>query len=366
MVCGGAGGPRHFRSRRRGSGAAAARARRRRGACAHHRRRCLPECTPAQRRGRRPPRYRGALRRMGPRAAPALTDAPADRASILREIGALVQRTNSGDMVVLSIAGHGAQEPERVKGSQPDGLDDVFLLPGFDTSPTGSQQRILGKEFHHFIKQLELRGAQVVFVADSCHGGGMARSIDPRSEEMSYRQVASYRVPVDLLQPVTTKSEEFMTELDFDRTAFLAAVDRKTKAPEVRIPGVEGLRGALSYAVARAVEGQADTDGDGKITVKELFTHVRQVVYQLSEQRQNIVTLTSPGRDIERDVAFQVTRGIQLVDMSDLSRKPSTLVSERTAEAASAAPKIELPASGRAQRPVRLAALDGQSSHFRG
>jgi len=307
-----------------------------------------------------------ALRRMGTRDVTALIDAQADRASILREIGALVQRTNSGDMVVLSIAGHGAQEPERVKGSQPDGLDDVFLLPGFDTSPTGSQQRILGKEFHHFIKQLELRGAQVVFVADSCHGGGMARSIDPRSEEMSYRQVASYRVPVDLLQPVMTKSEEFMTELDFDRTAFLAAVDRKTKAPEVRIPGVEGLRGALSYAVARAIEGEADTDGDGKITVKELFTHVRQVVYQLSEQRQNIVTLTSPGRDIERDVAFQVTRGIQLVDMSDASRKPSTLVSERTAEAASAAPKIEVPASGRAQRPVRLASLDGQSGHFSG
>ena len=307
-----------------------------------------------------------ALRRMGTRDVTALIDAQADRASILREIGALVQRTNSGDMVLLSIAGHGAQEPERVKGSQPDGLDDVFLLPGFDTSPTGSQQRILGKEFHHFIKQLELRGAQVVFVADSCHGGGMARSIDPRSEEMSFRQVASYRVPVDLLQPVMTKSEEFMTELDFDRTAFLAAVDRKTKAPEVRIPGVEGLRGALSYAVARAIEGQADTDGDGKITVKELFTHVRQVVYQLSEQRQNIVTLTSPGRDIERDVAFQVTRGIQLVDMSDASRKPSTLVSERTAEAASAAPKIEVPASGRAQRPVRLASLDGQSGHFSG
>jgi len=308
-----------------------------------------------------------ALRRMGTRDVTALIDAQADRAAILREIGALVQRTNSGDMVVLSIAGHGAQEPERVKGSQPDGLDDVFLLPGFDTSPTGSQQRILGKEFHHFIKQLELRGAQVVFVADSCHGGGMARSIDPRSEEMSFRQVASYRVPVDLLQPVTTKSEEFMTELDFDRTAFLAAVDRKTKAPEVRIPGIDGLRGALSYAVARAVEGNADSDGDGKITVKELFTHVRQVVYQLSEQRQNIVTLTSPGRDIERDVAFQLTRGIQLVDVTDNSpRRPAAPVSERTAEAAQAAPNTEVPASGRARRPVRLASLDGQSGHFSG
>ena len=187
-----------------------------------------------------------ALRRMGTRDVTALIDAQADRAAILREIGSLVQRTNSGDMVVLSIAGHGAQEPERVRGSQPDGLDDVFLLAGFSTSPTGSQQRILGKEFHHFIKQLELRGAQVVFIADSCHGGGLTRAVDPRGEEMSFRQVATYRVPIDFLQPVTAKSEELMTELDFDRTAFLAAVDRKTKAPEVRVPGIEGLRGALS------------------------------------------------------------------------------------------------------------------------
>ena len=55
----------------------------------------------------------------------------------------------------------------------------------------------------------------------------------------------------------------YLTELDFDRTDFLAAVDRRTKAPEVSIPGVQGLRGALSYSIARAIEGKADADGDG-------------------------------------------------------------------------------------------------------
>ena len=55
-----------------------------------------------------------------------------------------------------------------------------------------------------------------------------------------------------------------MTELDFDQTVFLAAVDRKTKAPEVEIPGIPGLRGALSYAVARAIEGYADTAATAK------------------------------------------------------------------------------------------------------
>src|SRR5215831_736001 len=316
-----------------------------------------------------------ALRRMGTRDITALIDARADRASVLREISQLVERTNSGDMVVLSIAGHGAQEPERVKGSQPDGMEDVFLLPGFDTTPAGSEQRILGKEFHHFIKQLELRGAQVLYIADSCHGGGLARSIDARSEGMSFRQVASYRVPVDMLQPVTTSQEEFMTELDFDRTAFLAAVDRKTKSPEVKIPGIDGLRGALSYAVARAFEGGADANKDGKITLKELFTHVRQVVYELSDQRQNIVTMTSPGRDINTDVVFQMTRGISLLDSAQA--KPSTAPvfaatdpKPALAPASAAPPSASSAASAvqtsRTGRPVKIAALDGKRDYFAG
>src|SRR5215468_3348357 len=62
-----------------------------------------------------------ALRRMGTRDVTALIDAQADRASILGAIGSLVERSGSGDTVILSIAGHGAQEPERVKGSEPDG-----------------------------------------------------------------------------------------------------------------------------------------------------------------------------------------------------------------------------------------------------
>ena len=155
----------------------------------------------------------GALTRMGTKDVTMLIDGEADRAGILRQIDGLITRTRPNDLVVLSIAGHGTQEPERVKGSEPDGMENVFLLPGFEPTPTGSQQRVLGKEFNHFIKQFELRGARVLFVADTCHGGGMARDIDPRAEEMSFRQVPSYRLTDDTLKPVTTTSEAF-----FDRT----------------------------------------------------------------------------------------------------------------------------------------------------
>src|SRR4051794_7964739 len=264
-----------------------------------------------------------SLRRMGVSDLTTLVDERADRDSVLRALEELIRRSARGDLVLLSIAGHGAQEPERVKGSQPDGMDSVFLLPGFATSFEGSKQRIGGTEFNHFIKQFEGRGARVLFIADTCHGGGLTRDADPRAAEMSFRQVPLYRIPNDAHVPVSTPAEAFLSELDFEKTAFLAAVDRKTKAPEVHVPGVEGYRGALSYAFARALEGAADADRDGKVTLRELFTYVRQVVYQLSDQRQSPVTLNSPARNIDREIAFEMTRAVKIVDAVGEGARPA-------------------------------------------
>jgi Caspase domain len=324
------------------------------------------------------------LKDVGVRDVTTLIDEQAERTVFLREIRALVQRTKPNDLIFLSIAGHGTQEPERVKGSEPDGMENVFLLASFEPTPTGSQQRILGSEFNHFIKQFESRGAKVVFIADTCHGGGMARDIDPRAQEMSFRQVPRYTLLVDSLKPVSDPSDP-RSELDLDRTAFLAAVDRHTKAPEVRIPGIDGLRGALSYAFSRAIEGNADANHDGKVTLKELFENVRQVVYQLSDQRQNVVTMTSPSTSPETSIVFGLTRGISLVQApggatppaagspaSPSPIKASPAVASDTGggtQAASApSPGASLPSSPLISRviekPIRLAALDGKLTYF--
>jgi hypothetical protein len=302
-----------------------------------------------------------SLKEMGVHDITVLVDGQASRSAMVREMSALVDRTRRNDLIFLSIAGHGAQEPERIKGSEPDGMENVFLLPDFEPTAVGSMQRILASEFNHFIKQFELRGARVVFVADTCHGGGMAREVDPRAEEMSYRQVPRYTLLVDQLKPISDQSDP-RTELDLDHTAFLAAVDRSTKAPEVRIPGVAGLRGALSYAVARAIEGSADTNRDGIITVNELFANVRQVVYQLSDQRQNIVTITSPNLSLDTDALFDLTRGVTL------TQKP---VGGGTPAATQSAPKAAEPSGAanafsfdRIDTPIRLASLDGRTSYF--
>jgi Caspase domain len=313
----------------------------------------------------------GSLRSMGTPDITTLIDAQASRANILQNISDLVQRTKANDLIILSIAGHGAQEPETIKGSEPDGMQDVFLLPGFEPTAEGSKQRILGSEFNHFIRQFELRGAKILFVADTCHGGGMAREVDPRAAEMSYRQVPSYTLSVDKLSPVTDRGEP-VTDLDLDNTAFLAAVDRYTKAPEVKIPSIDGLRGALSYAVARAFEGGADADHDGKVTLKELFANVRQVVYQLSDQRQNIVTKTSPGRAVDRDVVFELTRGLVLPVPSGPQSDPPAArsipasIPDQVVPIAKTSPSGPVPAQNLPTQnlPIRLAALDGGTNYF--
>jgi hypothetical protein len=160
-----------------------------------------------------------------------------------------------------------------------------------------------------------------------------------------------------------------LTELDFDRTAFLAAVDRRTKSPEVRIPGVPGLRGALSYAVARAIEGGADADHDGRTTLKELFTNVRQVVYQLSEQRQNVVTATPPSLDMNTNVIFE-TRAVTLV-AAPLAAAPQIAAPQAAAPQLTApqpaAPQLAaVPPATETERPIRIASLDSKASQFDG
>ena len=312
------------------------------------------------------------LRRNGVADVTALIDAASDRATVMRSVGELLARSQAGDLVILSIAGHGVQEPEHFKGSQPDGMDNVFILAGFNpNSAAGAQQRILGSEFNHLIKQFEQKGTQVLFVADACHGGGLSREIDPRAAGMSYRQVPSYTLAQDDLKPISTAKDAFQSEEGFERTAVLAAVDRAAKAPEVRIPGEPGLRGALSYAVARALEGAADENGDGKITRDELFRYVRQVTYQLSDQRQHIVASQPAAQDAGSEVLYGRTRAVVLLDPTERSEPrpqsppPSPPPSPPTAAGPAPSPSKPVassprPAAPAQSDPIRLAVLRNQ------
>jgi hypothetical protein len=304
-----------------------------------------------------------ALRHGGITDISGLFDAAADRASVVRSFNDLLTRSHAGDLVILSIAGRGAQEMQRFKDSQADAKEDVFILSGFNpATAAGSQQRILGSEFNHLIKQFALKGAQVLFIADAAYSGGLARNVDPRAAAVSYRQATPYALAQDTLEPISTADDISLNGLA--RATILAASERTTAAPEVRIPGETGLRGALSYAVARALEGAADEDHDGHVTRDELFRYVSQVTYQLSDQRQHVPLLPiTPSSGSE--VLFGRTRGVVLLDPQPRPEVRPPSLAPSTAPGPTPAPLK--PAASTPERPlpaldtVRVAVLGNQT-----
>lgn len=284
-----------------------------------------------------------SLRSVGVEDVSLLKNGDASRDNILKAIENVSQRTGPGDLVVLGIAGHGSSEPERLKGSKPNGRDDVYVLAGFDTRLPGSRERIFGDEFKALISGLEAKGANVLFIADTCHAGGMTRAVDPRGEQIVWRQTPSYKIEEDDLAPISTTADALATSFDFKRLTFLAAVDENSKSPEISIPGIPQKRGALSYAVARAFQGAADRNGDGKVTRRELFEYTRQTVYQFTNQRQNIFTESPPDDDLDRSIVYTYAGAMPLAT-----------------EAAPDAGQTPRPSDGKPTGPINVAVLDGR------
>jgi hypothetical protein len=189
---------------------------------------------------------------------------------------------------------------------------------------------------------------------------------------MSYRQAPPYTLAADDLKPISTARDAFLSEIDFQQTTFVAAVDRNTKAPEIRIPGIAGFRGALSYAVARALDGAADENRDGQTTQGELFSYVQQVAYQLSDQRQLVVTSGPAVPGVNSEVLYSRTRAVVMLDAPERSEArpqasqsavttPTGLAASRPPAAPPPPPKVVRPLDT-----VRLAVLSNQRELLKG
>lgn len=234
----------------------------------------------------------------------ALNSSTATRASVLKALDDVIGRTKAGDLVVISFAGHGATERWGAVRPADVQLGDqytVFLMPDFEPPAANGRppqrgsfnERILGREMNARLTQLDRKGARTVFIADTCHGGGMTRSI-PRevASTMTFRFQEDYPPPEsdeDVVQKEAAKvgGGDFEHLKSLPNVTFLAAVDKSKKAPELPIPPASTtMRGALSYAFARAIEGEADTNRDGKLTRDELFYYLRSNVRQISDRVQ--------------------------------------------------------------------------------
>jgi hypothetical protein len=138
------------------------------------------------------------------------------RANIEREIQKLIDTAKEGDQVVLLLAGHGGQQPERKDPDptylKPDGLDQMFLpcdCGQWNGKKWCVEQAIADYEMRSWCKQITRKKARLWVVLDACCSGWIlkARSVEVKravsSEELGipYAALAQSKAAAEARRP---------------------------------------------------------------------------------------------------------------------------------------------------------------------
>jgi uncharacterized caspase-like protein len=168
------------------------------------------------------------------------------------------------DMVIIFFAGHGATEKD-VMSPDGDGLEK-YLLP-YDADPRDLYATALPmEEISRVFKRI--RSERLVFLADSCYSGASGgRTID----------ITGIRANI---------SDAFLDRIASGKGRVIMTA---SGANEVSAENDELKHGVFTYYLVEGLKGMADADGDGLITVEEVYRYVSDKVPQATGQEQHPV-----------------------------------------------------------------------------
>jgi Caspase domain len=296
-----------------------------------------------------------SLRTAGAGAVTLLIEREANRTAVLRELAALAARVKPGDTAIITFAGLGTTAPVETVTAAPAVASKVLLLAGYESGQPLTSAGVLLRDVLDVASKIERAGAQALMVMDTSFGALDIRDVDARvRDKVSYRSATAHGVAaLKKAPPDAADKRQNSDAAALNRSVLLEAGSAVTTVPEIEIPGENSARGALSYSIARAIEGAATEIGprieDGAITLDDLVTYAGRVAYQLSDQRQQVVV--SGG--LESRTQLGLTRSIKQVAGPGMP-PPGPSVQP---DAADAKRKGEV---------LPIAALDGRADHFAG
>ena len=181
-----------------------------------------------------------------------LTDDDVTRESILDNMERFLGQAATNDIVVIFMAGHGVQD--LATGS-------YYFLPHPATPSNLLTAGLRMTDFDEVVRVLRRNVRAIVVMLDTCHAG-------------SLRLAARGLVSADDLASRMSAGEGF-----FLLAATKPGEESKEK-PDLR-------HGVFTYAVLEGLQGPADADNDGFVTVSELFGHVARRVPRLTDEQQH-------------------------------------------------------------------------------
>jgi hypothetical protein len=194
-----------------------------------------------------------------------LTDKEASRDTIQSLMGTKLRRMASrDDTVIIFYAGHGAVETDPVN---PDGDGfEKYLLP-YDSKLNDLYTTAISMEEIKTIFQ-RIRAERLIFLADTCYSGASGGRTMLASKTRA------------------TLSEHFFERISKGKGRVIISA---CSANEVSKEDEKLQHGIFSYYLLEGLKGASDKDGDGIITVSELFSYLSKKVPEASGQDRHPV-----------------------------------------------------------------------------
>jgi hypothetical protein len=252
------------------------------------------------------------LKRAGVEDVTSLIDVDATLAAFDRAWSAAVERASAGDVLFLSFSGHGIRVPEREKRTTPDGFEKGFILQPFDAKDRPNEI-LRDEDLYDRFALATARGLKIFFVADACHAGAATRGTDVRAGS-GFRFQRFDTGSLEILPTLESEQPALGRPANPDVTVF-SATDEKLTIQEVVVD--DQYRGALSYAVARGLQGSGEA-----VDAASLREYVSPLVRLLSGNRQIpqfivpdgalklVAAASGEGAVIESDGAAQQTTAL--------------------------------------------------------
>jgi uncharacterized caspase-like protein len=200
-----------------------------------------------------------------------LLDSGATTQSIKNALFNWLKQALEEDLVTIYFAGHGSPE-------SPDSPNNLFLLP-FDANyddiaSTGFPMWDVETALKRFIK-----AKKVVVIADACHSGGVGQSFD----------IARRGDRGVVINPISSGLQN-LSKIG-DGVAVISASDDKQFSQESQSWG--GGHGVFTYFLLKGLNGDADYNKDGQVTLGELIPYLSE---QVRRETRNAQSPTVSGK----------------------------------------------------------------------
>jgi len=175
------------------------------------------------------------------------------------------------DVITIYFAGHGSPE-------SPDAPGNLFLLPydaQYDSvATTGFPMWDIETALKRFIK-----AKKVVVIADACHSGGVGQTFD-------IARRASRGIEIN---PISSGLQN-LSKIG-DGVAVISASDEKQFSQESQSWG--GGHGVFTFFLLKGLNGEADYNKDGRVTLGELIPYLSE---QVRRETRNTQSPTVAGK----------------------------------------------------------------------